>query len=213
MLFVAVAAASDDVAAASARTAKVARLAALLQQLSPAEAAVAVSWLAGALTQRQIGVGWASLRTELPPPAASETLTIDAVETTLSRIGALSGAGSQRERRRLLEGLFASATEREQAFLRRLLSGELRQGALLGVMADAVARGADVPLADVRRAAMLRGDLPAVAAAALAGGTFGTGRLPAAGRPPDRADARPDRGKYAGSTGQARWRGRGGMEA
>ena len=170
MLFVAVAAASDDVAAAPARTAKVARLAALLRELSPAEAAVAVSWLSGALTQRQIGVGWTSLRGELPSPAVGATLTIEAVEDTFTRIGAVTGAGSQRERRQLLDGLFAAATEREQAFLRRLLGGELRQGALLGVMADAVARAAEVPPADVRRAAMLRGDLPAVAAAALAGG-------------------------------------------
>jgi DNA ligase 1 len=170
MLFVAVAAASDDVAAASARTAKVTRLAALLRQLSPAEAEVTVSWLSGALTQRQIGVGWAALRGELPEPAAGAMLIIEAVEATFTRIGAVTGAGSQRERRRLLHDLFAAATDREQAFLGRLLGGELRQGALLGVMADAVARAADVPLADVRRAAMLRGDLPAVAAAALAGG-------------------------------------------
>jgi len=86
MLFVAVAAASDDVAAASARTAKVARLAALLRELSPAEAAVAVSWLSGALTQRQIGVGWASLRGELPSPAVGATLTIEAVEDTFTGI-------------------------------------------------------------------------------------------------------------------------------
>jgi hypothetical protein len=99
MLFVAVAAASDDVAATSARTAKVARLAALLRELSPAEAAVAVSWLSGALTQRQIGVGWASLRGELPSPAVGATLTIEAVEDTFTRIGAVTGAGSQRERR------------------------------------------------------------------------------------------------------------------
>jgi len=145
MLFVAVAAASDDVAAAPARTAKVARLAALLRELSPAEAAVAVSWLSGALTQRQIGVGWTSLRGELPSPAVGATLTIEAVEDTFARIGAVAGAGSQRERRQLLDGLFAAATDREQAFLRRLLGGELRQGALLGVMADAVARAAEMP--------------------------------------------------------------------
>ncbi len=130
---------------------------------------IAVSWLSGELPQRQIGVGWASLRT-LPPPAHSPSLTVAAVDATFTDIGAVSGKGSQARRADLLGSLFAAATETEQMFLRRLLSGELRQGALGGVMADAVAKAAGLPAAAVRRAAMLGGDLPAVAAAALTGG-------------------------------------------
>jgi DNA ligase-1 len=147
----------------------VVKLAALLRTSSGADAATLVSWLSGELTQRQIGVGRAALQA-LPPPAAEPTLDVATVEATLTEIGASSGSGSQGRRRQLLHTLFAAATEGEQRFLVRLLTGDLRQGALAGVMADAVARAADLPLAQVRRAAMLSASLPMVAAAALDGG-------------------------------------------
>jgi DNA ligase-1 len=131
--------------------------------------AVVVSWLSGELPQRQIGVGWASLRS-LPPPAVEPSLTVLGVDAAFTEIGRVSGKGSQARRAELVSGLFAAATEDEQTFLRRLLGGELRQGALVGVMADAVAKAAEIPAAAVRRAAMLGGALPAVAAAALTGG-------------------------------------------
>jgi DNA ligase-1 len=166
MLLDEIAAASAEIAQTSARGGKVARLAALLGQLAPDEAAVAASWLSGELPQRQIGVGWASLR-DVGAPATTATLTISGVDAAFTEIKALSGPGSQGRRRDQVAALFGAATAREQEFLRRLLGGDLRQGALVGVMADAVAKAAGVPLAAVRRAAMLRGDLPAVAAAVL----------------------------------------------
>ncbi len=173
MLLVDVAAASAEVGASSARTAKIARLAELLglagRSRDPRLVAVLVSWLSGELPQRQIGVGWAALR-DLPSPADTPTLTVEGVDATLTEIGAVAGVGSQARRAGLLGALFGAATAAEQIFLRRLLSGELRQGALVGVMADAVARAADTPAAAVRRAAMLGGDLPAVAAAVLTDG-------------------------------------------
>jgi len=169
MLLDAIASASAEIAQTSARGGKIARLAALLGELSPHEAAVVVSWLSGELPQRQIGVGWASLR-EIEAPAAAPALTVAEVDATFTAIGQTSGPGSQARRRELLAGVFGRATGPEQTFLRRLLGGDLRQGALAGVMTDAVARAADVPLVALRRAAMLRGDLPAVAAAALADG-------------------------------------------
>jgi ATP-dependent DNA ligase I len=165
-----VAAASADVMATSSRLAKVARIAELLGSTTDGRlVAIVVSWLSGELLQRQIGVGWASLRS-LPPPAHEPSLTVQAVDATFTEIGAVSGKGSQARRTDLLGRLFAAADEAEQVFLRRLLSGELRQGALGGVMADAVAKATGIPAAAVRRAAMLGGDLPAVAAAALTGG-------------------------------------------
>jgi len=165
-----VAATSDEVAATAARGEKVARLAALLRTCTAAEAATVVSWLSGELTQRQIGVGWAALRT-LGAPAAEPSLEVAAVEAALTEIGASAGSGSQGRRQDMLRALFAAATDREQQFLRRLLTGDLRQGALAGVMTDAVARAADLPLAQVRRAAMLSASLPLVAASALDGGS------------------------------------------
>jgi len=165
--------ASTEVGASSARLKKIARIADLLRlagdEGDATQVAVVVSWLSGELPQRQIGVGWAALRS-LPPAAAEATLTVLDVDARFSEIGKVAGKGSQARRTELVSGLFSEATDAEQTFLRRLLGGELRQGALLGVMADAVAKAATVPPAAVRRAAMLGGDLPAVAAAALTGG-------------------------------------------
>ncbi|TAM86933.1 MAG: ATP-dependent DNA ligase [Jatrophihabitans sp.] len=164
----AVAAASADIAATSSRLAKRARIAALLRAADPADVAVVVAWLAGELPQRQIGVGWAALRA-LPAAAPQPRLTVAAVDAAFTAIGDTSGSGSRSRRAAALTTLFEAATPDEQVFLRRLLGGELRQGALAGVMADAVAQASGLPAAAVRRAAMLCGELPAVAAAALRG--------------------------------------------
>ena len=173
MLLVEVAVTSAEVGAVPARTAKIARIADVLAAAAadgdPPLVAVVVAWLSGDLPQRQIGVGWAALR-NLPPPAAEPSLTVAGVHAAFTEIGLVSGKGSQGRRSESLSALFSAATETEQTFLRRLLSGELRQGALVGVMADAVAKAAGVPAADVRRAAMLSGDLPIVASAALTEG-------------------------------------------
>jgi DNA ligase-1 len=172
VLLINVATTSVDVGGSASRLAKIARIAELLGQAEsdPTLVAIIVAWLSGELPQRQIGVGYAALRS-LPRAAAQPGLTVDGVHATLSAIGAVAGKGSQIRRAELVAELFASATEVEQTFLRRLLTGELRQGALIGVMADAVAKAAQIPAAAVRRAAMLGGDLPAVAAAGLTGGT------------------------------------------
>jgi ATP-dependent DNA ligase I len=158
----------------SARNAKVERLAETLRHTGPMETPAAVAWLSGELTQRQIGVGWATLR-DHPPPAAEPTLTVGEVEQAFDRIGAVSGAGSQAARREAVQDLFARATDTEQRFLTALLLGDIGHGALAGVMTDAVAKAADVPKADVRRALMLRGDLGAVATVALTEGVAGLG--------------------------------------
>jgi ATP-dependent DNA ligase I len=164
------------VRATSARGGKVERLAELLRHTEPAETPAAVAWLSGELTQRQIGVGWATLR-DHPPPAADATLTVAEVEDTFTRIGALAGAGSQSARRAGLQELLVRATADEQRFLTALLLGDISQGALAGVMTDAVAIAADIPKADVRRALMLRGDLGAVATIALTDGVAGLGAI------------------------------------
>jgi DNA ligase-1 len=166
-----VAAASADVAATSSRLRKVERLSSVLAALHPDEVPVAVAYLSGVLPHGSIGVGWASVK-DLPPPApAPATLELLEVDAALRRIGSLAGAGSQAARRTELHDLFVRATAEEQRFLRALLMGEIRQGALEGVMVDAVSRAANVPLAEVRRAAMLAGDLGAVAAAAIEAGS------------------------------------------
>ncbi|TYK52931.1 ATP-dependent DNA ligase [Actinomadura decatromicini] len=172
MLIADIARTSADVAATSGRKAKVASLAECLRAAEPREAAIVVAYLSGELPQRQIGVGYAALR-DVPPPAPEPSLTVLAVDAAFTEIGAVAGAGSVARRRELVAALFGRATRPEQDFLIRLLAGELRQGALDGVMAEAIAAAAGVPSAEVRRAVMLRGSLGPVATAALADGVAG----------------------------------------
>jgi DNA ligase-1 len=166
--------ASAAVTATRSRLAKIAVLAGCLRRAGPGEIAIATSYLSGELRQRRTGVGWASLR-DLPAVAAEPSLQLAEVDGTFARIEALSGAGSAAARREELAALFSRATAEEQRFLAMLAGGELRQGALAGIVTDAVAAAAEVPAAAVRRAAMLAGDLPAVAEAALGEGEAGLG--------------------------------------
>ncbi|MCV7115705.1 ATP-dependent DNA ligase, partial [Mycolicibacterium setense] len=137
MLLIDIASTSLNVGGTSSRLAKVARIAELLRAAAPDPelVAIVVAWLSGELRQRQIGVGWATLRS-LPAAAGSPALTVTGTDAAFSEIGAVSGKGSAARRRELITRLFAASTETEQAFLVRLLSGELRQGALAGIMVD-----------------------------------------------------------------------------
>lgn len=163
---------STAVGGTAARSEKIDRLAQTLKRVPHDEASIAAAYLSSRLRQRQIGVGYASLR-DLPPPADHASLTLTDVDRALEAIGTTAGPDSQTEKRRLLVELFARASSDEQHFLRRLIIGELRQGALAGVMHEALARALDVPVSEVRRAVMLRGDLHAVAEAALRDGPAG----------------------------------------
>ena len=164
-----VAATSEAVAATASRRGKVEVLAGCLRAAGPAELPVLVAWLSGATRQRRTGLGWASLR-EPPPAAEVATLTIAAVDAALEAAATATGPGSQAARRATLAALMAAATPAEQRLLGGLISGELRQGAQAGVLVEAVAAAAAVPVQDLRRALTLHGDLPTVAAAAITGG-------------------------------------------
>jgi DNA ligase-1 len=169
---------SEAVAATSRRGVKIDKIAALLRAASPAEVPVVVAFLSGELLQRQIGVGYAALGELLAERATGltvPTLTVTETDAVFSAVGAVAGTGTQAGRRRLLADLFGRATAAERGFLTRLLSGELHQGALEGVMIEAVARAAGVPADEVRRAHLLGGSLPAVAAAALTAAGNGPG--------------------------------------
>src|SRR5688572_24697320 len=146
MLFARVVAVSDAVAETSARNAKIARFADLFRGLAPDEIAPVVALLAGEPHQGRIGLGHAAISAVAAVPAAAEpSLTIADVDATIGALGAIKGAGSANARVQQLTTLFARATAGEQHFLRRLLYGELRQGALEGVVLDAVAKAAGVP--------------------------------------------------------------------
>ena len=184
MRFAELAAVSDALAATSKRGQKAALLVEVLRRLAPDEVAVAVGVLTGAPRQGRIGIGWATLRDVQVEPAVQPSLEILDVDRALDQLAGMSGAGVNASRRRLLTDIATRATEPEQRLLWKVFSGELRQGALDGVMVDAVAKAAGVPIGAVRRAHMLAGDLGVTATAALAGGVAA---LAAVGMVPGRA--------------------------
>jgi DNA ligase-1 len=170
VLFAELVATSAAMTSTSKRSAKVAALADFLSRLAPEEIEIAVSTLTGSPRQGKIGIGWRSALKVDASPADAPSLSILDVHTIFDELAVTTGTGSGARRTALLTDLFSRATHDEGEFLRRLLVGELRQGALAGVMTDAVARASGLPLAAVRRAAMFAGDLPVAARAALTGG-------------------------------------------
>jgi DNA ligase-1 len=170
MLLATLVATSGAVTATRSRKAKVAALAELLCSLDADEVEVAVGFLTGAARQGRIGVGWRTAYKQDVEPATQPSVEILEVDRILTDLAGTAGAGSQAARQALLTDLFSRATEPEVDFVRRLLTGELRQGALAGVMTDAVATAAGIRIGTVRRAAMLSGDLGRTAELALTEG-------------------------------------------
>jgi len=168
---------SQRVGENAARRAKVAAIADLLRRLAPPEIGIGVSYLSGVTRQGRSGVGYALVRDSQPATNAERAeLTLVDVDSSLARVAETSGPGSLSERARLLSQLFARATLREQAFIERLLIGELRQGALEGIMIEAVAAAAGMPADAVRRAAKIGGGIAGIAASALTRGAAGLGQ-------------------------------------
>lgn len=157
---------------------KIAALSECLRGLEGDEIAVGVAFLSGRMRQGRIGLGYQAVMKNRPPePAREPSLTLTHVDRVLSDVADASGAGSNKVRAELFGRLLAQATEDEQQFLMRLLVGEVRQGALEGVLVEAVAKAAEVPLASVRRAHMLSGDLGEVAMVAFTEGEAGLARF------------------------------------
>ncbi len=146
----AVVAASAEVAATRSRKSKVAAIAGLLTELTAAEIRPATALLAGELPGGRAGVGWSTLSESDVAPAAEPSLSVLDVAAAIGELRAITGSGSGRRRVAALTELLGSATAAEQTFLIRLLGGELRQGALEGVMVQAVAEAAEVPGESVR---------------------------------------------------------------
>ena len=173
MLLADLVACADEVAATSSRTAKIDALAKLLGGADRDEAGVVAGLIAGDPRQGRIGVGWATVAALRTAPAAQPTLSVADLDGVLDAVAGASGGGSTQRRLDLLGGFLAGTTAAEADFVRRLLVGELRQGASEGVVVEAVALAARVPAASVRRALMLVGDLGETAAVALSRGRPG----------------------------------------
>ncbi len=170
---------SGVVAATRSRNAKLDAIAACLHALAPDERRAGAMYLAGEVPQGRIGVGWALIEEAMrsSPPAADAALTLADVDRALTELAGLGGAGSGRARKDRLAALFGRATEDERRFVGALVIGNLLQGALAGLVTEAIARATGQPSAAVRRAVMVAGDLGLVADAALADGAAGLARF------------------------------------
>jgi DNA ligase 1 len=168
-----VVAASAEVTSTSSRSRKVAILAHLLRTLDAGEVPIAVGLLSGVPRQGRVGVGYSTIYGIEQRPAAEPSLTVDDLDRAIAAVQAATGPGSAGRRKELLGALLGRATETEAGFIKRLFTGELRQGALAGVMADAVAKAAGVSMEATRRALMLSGDLTRTAEIGLTEGEEG----------------------------------------
>ncbi|HEY9412916.1 MAG TPA: ATP-dependent DNA ligase [Jiangellaceae bacterium] len=167
---------SAAVAATASRLAKIQLLAGCLREAEPEVAGLATTYLEGRLRQRRTGLGPAALRS-MPAPAVEPTLQLAEVDAEFEAIAALGGAGSTTDRRQRFQAMLARATATEQRLLAGLVTGELRQGALDGVLTEAVASATGTPAADIRRAVTVAGALVPVAEAVLAEGADGLARF------------------------------------
>lgn len=173
MLLASVVETSRRVADTSKRLEKISLIAGLIHQLRPEEIEIVVPFLAGQTRQGRIGIGYAALRAAHSSPASQATLEVAEIDQVLQSVTEVGGSGSQARRLELLQSLFVRATEAEQQFLTGLLMGELRQGALEGIMLEAVAKASGVSTERIRRAAMMAGDIARVARAAMESGEAG----------------------------------------
>ncbi|AZQ33142.1 ATP-dependent DNA ligase [Streptomyces cyaneochromogenes] len=169
MLLTRLARVSQEVAATSARSRKIALLAELFRDAEADDVPIVIPYLAGRLPQGRLGIGWKVLSRPVAP-AAEPTLTVHEVDARLTELGKVSGTGSQAERARLVGELMGAATEDEQRFLFGLITGEVRQGALDAVAVEGLAQATEAEPAEVRRAVMLAGSLQSVARALLTDG-------------------------------------------
>lgn len=173
MLMARVVETSERVAETSRRLEKIELLATLLKQLNGDESEIAVAYLCGYTRQGRIGVGYAALRDSAAPAAEAGALEIGDVDRAFASLSVIHGRGADAQRRELLRGLFVRATTPEQRFLTALLFGEIRQGALEGVMVEALARASGAAAGEVRRAVMMAGDIARVARSVLQEGPAG----------------------------------------
>jgi DNA ligase 1 len=172
-LLVDVVAASREISGTNSRARKIAILAELLRRLDTDEIPIAVGFLSGVPHQGRVGVGYSIAYGVKGTAAAEATLTVNDVDRAITAVQRAIGSGSSTRRRQILADLFGRATEWESDFVRRILTGELRQGALGGLMLDAISKAAGVSGEVVRRAVMLSGDLPRTAAIAMTLGEKG----------------------------------------
>ena len=165
--------ASRQVSATTKRLEKIGLLVELLKRLLPEEIEPSVAFLSGSLRQGRMGIGYATLHAAMPEGAAASSLEILQVDRLFDQLAGVKGSGAEQRKRFLLAEIFRHATREEQEFLLRLLGGELRQGALEGIMLEALAKASNLPPERIRRAAMMAGGSAAIAQAVFEKGEAG----------------------------------------
>ena len=166
---------STDVGGVRGRLKKAELIADCLAKMSPEELEIGVPFLSGEVRQGKIGLGYAAISKAGGAPAAAPELTLVEVDAALGELAVTSGPGSQKRRAELVSTLFGRATEAESDFLKRLLVGELRQGALEALVLEGLAKATSIDVAVIRRATMLSGSAGAVARIAVTGGEAALG--------------------------------------
>lgn len=161
------------------KTEKVLRLATGLRQVRGRELVLLASYLVGTIPQGRIGVGWKLIEAAMPqgPHSPGTPLTLADIDRTMSILAADQGSGSFDRRATELGRLFERAAPEERRFLGGLLIGEIRQGALEGLLLDAIATAAEVPPPAVRGAMMFSGNIGEVACRAMEEGAAGLARI------------------------------------
>jgi DNA ligase-1 len=177
MLLAEVVETSRRITGTTKRLEKTALLAELLRKLSPEEVEVTVPFLSGSVRQGRIGIGYATIRAAAAPPAEEPSLEVLQLDRVFSDITKVRGTGAEQRRRQLIQQLMASATKPEQDFMTGLLTGELRQGALEGIMLEGLSKAAGIPSDRIRRAAMLAGGTAVIARPVLELGEAGLGQF------------------------------------
>lgn len=171
-------AAVAQIRAATKKTEKVGLLADVLRRTAQEESELAALYLTGSFPQGKIGIGWSAIQRAMAEgPPSGEPVTLRDVDATLTLLAQEQGAGSTERKVAELSRLFHRATAEERRFLSQLFVGEIRQGALEGLVIEAIAKAAALPLADIRQAAMFAGHIGAVARAALQEGAPGLARF------------------------------------
>ncbi|MEO8827218.1 ATP-dependent DNA ligase [Lapillicoccus sp.] len=166
-----------EVTATASRLAKVAALAELLRRVPVDEIAPTVGFLVGRVRQGRVGVGYRTVAALMGDPADEASLTVADLDGLFDLLLATEGVGSSSARTEALRAVALRATAEEQSFISRVLLGEMRTGALEGILVDGIASAAGVPAASVRRAVMLSGDLGSTARTALTEGEAGLAEI------------------------------------
>ncbi|MDC4224007.1 MAG: ATP-dependent DNA ligase [Candidatus Manganitrophus sp.] len=164
--------------ATTSKNEKVLLMADFLKRTAGPETALCALYLTGTLPQGRIGIGGRAIGTALSVGSAPpSSMTLQEVDACFQKMADDRGAGSAERKRTALQGLLQRADPDERRFLAHLLMGELRQGALEGLVQEAIAKAAALPPAEVRQAMMFSGNIGVVARVALEEGREGLGRF------------------------------------